>query len=319
MAAPDTLKANEDLMPETKALPEKLGARLKGPEIVVAPGVYDALSALLVEQAGFETAYLSGASLAYTRYGRPDIGLIGMREVADTVTQIRERIGIDLVVDADTGYGNALNVIRTVREFERAGATAIQLEDQDLPKRCGHLAGKSLVSGDEMVGKLKAAVDTRRDGDTVIIARTDAIAVEGYEAAIERAERYREAGADVLFIEAPETREQMIDMNKRFAGRAPLLANMVEGGKTPVSGADDLQALGYSIVIFPGGTVRAVSFVMQEYMAHLRETGSTAQWRNRMFDFTGFNALIGTPEMLAKGADYDAARMAQEAADKSPR
>lgn len=306
-------------MAETKALPEKLGDRLAGSEIVVAPGVYDALSALLVEQAGFETAYLSGASLAYTRYGRPDIGLIGMREVADTVTQIRERIGIDLVVDADTGYGNALNVIRTVREFERAGATAIQLEDQDLPKRCGHLAGKSLVSGDEMVGKLKAAVDTRRDGDTVIIARTDAIAVEGYEAAIERAERYREAGADVLFIEAPETREQMIDMNKRFAGRAPLLANMVEGGKTPVSGADDLQALGYSIAIFPGGTVRAVSFVMQEYMAHLRETGSTAQWRNRMFDFSGFNALIGTPEMLAKGADYDAARMAQEAAGKSRR
>jgi len=302
-------------MAESKASPQALGARLAAPEIVVAPGVYDALSALLVQQAGFDTAYLSGASLAYTRFGRPDIGLIGMREVADTVTAIRERIDIDLVVDADTGYGNALNVIRTVREFERAGATAIQLEDQDLPKRCGHLAGKSLVSANEMVGKLKAAVDTRRDGDTVILARTDAIAVEGYEAAIERAERYLEAGADVLFIEAPENREQMVDMNRRFAGRAPLLANMVEGGKTPVSGADDLQSLGYSIVIFPGGTVRAVSFVMQEYMAHLRETGSTAQWRNRMFDFNGFNALIGTPEMLAKGQAYDATSMAEQARD----
>jgi 2-methylisocitrate lyase-like PEP mutase family enzyme len=303
-------------MAESKASPETLGARLGGADIVVAPGVYDALSALLVQQAGFETAYLSGASLAYTRFGRPDIGLIGMREVADTVTAIRERIDIDLVVDADTGYGNALNVIRTVREFERAGATAIQLEDQDLPKRCGHLAGKSLVSADEMVGKLKAAVDTRRDADTVILARTDAIAVEGYEAAIERAERYLEAGADVLFIEAPENRDQMVDMNQRFAGRAPLLANMVEGGKTPVSGAEDLQSLGYSIVIFPGGTVRAVSFVMQEYMAHLRETGSTDQWRNRMFDFNGFNALIGTPEMLAKGETYDATNMAEQAAEK---
>jgi 2-methylisocitrate lyase-like PEP mutase family enzyme len=303
-------------MAESKPSPETLGARLGGADIVVAPGVYDALSALLVQQAGFETAYLSGASLAYTRFGRPDIGLIGMREVADTVTAIRERIDIDLVVDADTGYGNALNVIRTVREFERAGATAIQLEDQDLPKRCGHLAGKSLVSADEMVGKLKAAVDTRRDADTVILARTDAIAVEGYEAAIERAERYLEAGADVLFIEAPENRDQMVDMNQRFAGRAPLLANMVEGGKTPVSGAEDLQSLGYSIVIFPGGTVRAVSFVMQEYMAHLRETGSTDLWRNRMFDFNGFNALIGTPEMLAKGETYDATHMAEQATKK---
>jgi len=303
-------------MAESKPSPETLGARLGGADIVVAPGVYDALSALLVQQAGFETAYLSGASLAYTRFGRPDIGLIGMREVADTVTAIRERIDIDLVVDADTGYGNALNVIRTVREFERAGATAIQLEDQDLPKRCGHLAGKSLVSADEMVGKLKAAVDTRRDADTVILARTDAIAVEGYEAAIERAERYLEAGADVLFIEAPENRDQMVDMNQRFAGRAPLLANMVEGGKTPVSGAEDLQSLGYSIVIFPGGTVRAVSFVMQEYMGHLRETGSTDLWRNRMFDFNGFNALIGTPEMLAKGETYDATHMAEQATKK---
>jgi len=286
-----------------------LRARLGGEAIVVAPGIYDALSALMVQQAGFETAYLSGASLAYTRYGRPDVGLIGMREVADTVTVVRERVDVDLVVDGDTGYGNALNVIRTVREFERAGATAIQLEDQDLPKRCGHLSGKSLVSADEMVGKLKAAVDTRRDTDTLILARTDAIAVEGFEAALERAERYHEAGADVLFIEAPENREQMIEMNTRFKGRAPLLANMVEGGRTPVSGADDLQDLGYSIVIFPGGTVRAVSFVMQEYMASLRETGSTGSWRNRMFDFTGFNALIGTPEMLETGQRYDAQNM----------
>ena len=281
-----------------------LKTRLAGDKITVAPGIYDALSGLLVEQAGFSTGYLSGASLAYTRFGRPDIGLIGMREVADTVTVIRERINIELVVDGDTGYGNALNVMRTVKEFERAGASAIQLEDQDLPKRCGHLNGKTLVSASEMVGKLKAAVDTRVDQDTLIIARTDAIAVEGFECALERAEKYLEAGADVLFVEAPENRDQMEKMNFQFSGRVPLLANMVEGGKTPISGADDLEELGYSIVIFPGGTVRAVSFAMQEYMGQLKKTGSTDLWRNRMFDFRGFNDLIGTPEMLAKGERY---------------
>ena len=281
-----------------------LKTRLAGDKITVAPGIYDALSGLLVEQAGFSTAYVSGASLAYTRFGRPDIGLIGMREVADTVTVIRERIDIELVVDGDTGYGNALNEMRTVKEFERAGAAAIQLEDQDLPKRCGHLNGKTLVSASEMVGKLKAAVDTRVDQDTLIIARTDAIAVEGFECALERAEKYLEAGADVLFVEAPENRDQMEKMNFQFSGRVPLLANMVEGGKTPISGADDLEELGYSIVIFPGGTVRAVSFAMQEYMGQLKKTGSTDLWRNRMFDFRGFNDLIGTPEMLAKGERY---------------
>jgi 2-methylisocitrate lyase-like PEP mutase family enzyme len=223
---------------------QSLKERLDSKEIIVAPGIYDALSGLFVQQAGFETVYLSGASLAYTRYGRPDIGLIGMREVADAVTAIRERIDVDLIVDGDTGYGNALNVIRTIKEFERAGASAIQLEDQSLPKRCGHLTGKSLVSSGEMVGKLKAAVDTRRSEETLIIARTDAIAVEGFQSALDRAEEYREAGADVLFIEAPENRDQMIKMNSQFKDRAPLLANMVEGGKTPVSGADDLASLG---------------------------------------------------------------------------
>jgi 2-methylisocitrate lyase-like PEP mutase family enzyme len=283
---------------------QTLKEHIESGEIEVAPGIYDALSGLFVQQAGFKTAYLSGASLAYTRYGRPDIGLIGMREVADAITAIRERIAIDIIVDGDTGYGNALNVIRTIKEFERAGASAIQLEDQSLPKRCGHLTGKSLVSSGEMVGKLKAAVDTRRNEGTLIIARTDAIAVEGFQSALDRAEQYHEAGADVLFIEAPENRDQMIEMNTQFNGRASLLANMVEGGKTPVSGADDLASLGYSLVIFPGGTVRAISFVMQEYMANLKETGSTGTWKNRMFDFTEFNSLIGTPEMLSVGEQY---------------
>ena len=166
---------------------ETLRARLAARPIVVAPGVYDAFTALVATQAGFETLYVSGAAIAYTRLGRPDIGLVSMSEVAETITLIRDRVGAHLIVDADTGYGNALNVVRTVRAFERAGASAIQLEDQDFPKRCGHLDGKGLIPADEMVGKIKAALDTRASPDMLIIARTDAVAVEGFERAIERA------------------------------------------------------------------------------------------------------------------------------------
>ncbi|MCX7151580.1 MAG: isocitrate lyase/PEP mutase family protein, partial [Proteobacteria bacterium] len=213
--------------------PITLRQRLTQPGLVLAPGVYDALSALLVEQAGFEAAYLSGASIAYTRLGRPDIGLVSASEVANVVENIRERTALPLIVDADTGFGNALNVMRTVKTFERAGASALQLEDQTLPKRCGYLDGKTLVTTDEMTGKIRAALDARANSDTLIIARTDAVAVEGLEAALERAERYLEAGADVLFIEALRDAGQMQQALSRFAGRAPLLANMVEGGKTP--------------------------------------------------------------------------------------
>src|SRR5437763_5094728 len=173
-----------------------LRARASQKPIVIAPGVYDAFTALVATQAGFDTLYVSGAAIAYTKLGRPDIGLVSMSEVAETVTLIRDRVSAHLIVDADTGYGNAINVMRTVRTFERAGATAIQLEDQDFPKRCGHLDGKALIPADEMVGKLKAALDTRASADTLIIARTDAVAVEGFERAIERAMRYKDAGAD---------------------------------------------------------------------------------------------------------------------------
>lgn len=191
--------------PWTTALRQQLAA----PEIVVAPGVYDALTALLAVEAGFRTLYLSGASIAYTRFGRPDIGLVGMSEVAATLSAIRERTDIPLVVDADTGFGNALNVMRTVRLFERNGASALQIEDQTMPKRCGHLAEKALVPADEMVGKVKAAVDARQDPDLVLIARTDAVAVEGLGAALDRAEAYREAGADMVFVEAPRSRDEL--------------------------------------------------------------------------------------------------------------
>ena len=283
----------------------KLRERLRRAEIVVAPGVYDALGALLAEQAGFEALYLSGASIAYTRLARPDVGLVTASEVENTIANIADRIALPLIVDADTGFGNALNVFRTVRLFERAGASAIQLEDQVTPKRCGHLEGKAVVSAGEMQGKIRAALDARASPDTLVIARTDAVAVEGLEPALERAERYREAGADVLFIEALRSVDEMKHALAHFRGRVPLLANMVEGGKTPLQPAADLQALGYSIAIFPGGLARALAFAAREYFAALRRDGSTGALRGRMLDFDGLNALIGTPAMLELGKRYE--------------
>lgn len=282
-----------------------LRTRLQSPSIVTAPGVYDALSALLVEQAGFEAAYLSGASIAYTRFGRPDIGLLSLDDVVAVTGHIRERTGLHLIVDADTGFGNALNVRRTVQLLERAGASAIQLEDQTLPKRCGHLDGKTIVPAAEMAGKIRAAVDARRNEQTLIVARTDAVAVEGLEPALERAERYAEAGADVLFVEALRSTDDMADALARLSHRAPMLANMVEGGKTPVLPAAELQSIGYRIAIFPGGTVRALSFALQGYLQSLREHGTTTPWLPQMLSFDRLNDVIGTPEMLALGKRYE--------------
>ena len=273
---------------------------------VVAPGVYDPFTANLAAQAGFECVYLSGASLAYTQLGRPDLGLVTMTEVADSIAAIRDRVDIGLVVDADTGYGNALNVQRTVRVFERSGASAIQLEDQTFPKRCGHLSGKTLISGDEMVGKIQAACDARQSSATQIIARTDAIAVEGVEAAMERAERYLAAGADVLFIEAPQSRQQQLMITERFQQRVPLLANMVEGGLTPAGSADELADLGFKLVIFPGGLARAVIRQVSAYFESLKQHGSTEPFRDRMAAFDELNDAIGLPEMLATAERYAA-------------
>ena len=281
-----------------------LKTRLKGPSILVAPGVYDGLSARIATQSGAEAIYLSGASLAYTRFGSPDLGLVGMSEVADTIAAIRDRVATPLIVDADTGFGNALNVQRTVRRFERAGANAIQLEDQTLPKRCGHLDGKTLVPAGEMTGKIRAALDARADAETLIIARTDAIAVEGFEAALARAHAYAEAGADVLFVEALRDQDQMRRAVAELGPRCPLMVNMVEGGKTPAADAAELQALGFSLVIFPGGAVRAVARTLQDYYASLAAHGSNAPFAGRMFDFAGLNGLLGTPEILALGDSY---------------
>ena len=278
---------------------------LDGSEIVLAPGIYDALSGLIATQMGAKAVYLSGASLAYTRFGRSDVGLVSVSEVHDTLAAVTDRIETPVIVDADNGFGNALNVQRTVRYFERAGAAAIQLEDQSFPKRCGHLDGKKLISCGEMVGKVKAALDARRSASTLIIARTDARAVEGLDAALERAEAYHEAGADVLFIEAPQSIDEMRQLCGTFRGRAPLLANMVEGGKTPIKSAEDLADLGYSIAIFPGGAVRAISRHLQVYYDGLLANGSNAGFADRMHDFNGLNDIIGTAELLDLGKYYE--------------
>lgn len=282
-------------------LKQLIGAR----PILLAPGVYDALTALIAEQAGAKTIYLSGASIAYTRFGRPDIGLVSMNEVADTIAVIRDRIEIPMIVDADTGFGNALNVQRTVRVFERMGANGIQMEDQTTPKRCGHLDGKTLISQADMVGKIKAALDARSSEQTLIIARTDAIATDGLSAAVDRAGAYAEAGADVLFVEAPQSIDQISVIIKTLGSAAPLMANMVEGGKTPIADARQLQELGYSLVIFPGGLVRTLAATGREYFDSLLRHGTNTPFRDRMYDFAGLNEVVGTPVMLERGKSYD--------------
>ncbi|MFM9973509.1 MAG: oxaloacetate decarboxylase [Beijerinckiaceae bacterium] len=292
-------------MTETTWLQETLKSRLARKPILLAPGVYDALTASLATDAGFEALYLSGAAIAYTRLGRPDIGLVSMDEVSNSISLIRDRVATPLIVDADNGYGNALNMQRTMRLFERAGANALQIEDQSYPKRCGHLAEKRLVPTTEMVGKIKAAADARANRETVIIARTDAVAVEGFQAAIDRAEQYAEAGADALFVEAPGSADELSRIVTSLGGRLPLMANMVEGGMTPIQSAAELEALGFALVIFPGGIVRALAHAAKAFYGTLKRDGTTNAHRNAMFNFDELNVLIGTPVMLALGKRYE--------------
>ena len=281
-----------------------LRKRLSEKNILMVPGVYDAFGAIMAERAGFEALYLSGASIAYTKLGSPDIGLITLNELESVVGNVCERSALPIIVDADTGFGNALNVQRTIKLLERAGAAAIQIEDQSLPKRCGHLDGKTLVNAVEMNGKIKAALDARSNNDTVIIARTDAIGVEGYDLAMERAAGFIESGADILFIEAFQNVKQIAGAVEQFGNTIPLLVNMVEGGKTPMVPAAELETMGFSVVIFPGGLVRAIAHTAEQYFASLNEMGSTRDYRNRMFNFEELNELLGTDRILETGKQY---------------
>jgi 2-methylisocitrate lyase-like PEP mutase family enzyme len=277
---------------------------LQQPAVLQAPGVYDGLSALLVEQAGFDCAFLSGACLSFARFGRPDMGLVSASEVAETVAILRDRVNLPLIVDMDTGFGNALNVQRTVRDFERAGASALQMEDQLTPKRCGHMAGKAVVPTDEMVGKIHAALDARENSDTVIIARTDALGVNGFEDALERAERYLEAGAEALFIEAPSSIEQMKQISAQFSARVPLVHNLVEGGNSPVKTAAEVGDLAYRIALYPAALLHRFAPQARELLDCIRKTGSTESVRDQMYELADMNRLLGADELLDAGRTY---------------
>jgi 2-methylisocitrate lyase-like PEP mutase family enzyme len=268
---------------------------LKGEDVVVAPGVYDGLSARLARRAGFAAVYATGGGIARSM-GYPDLGLLSMTEVIERLAGIVEHAGVPVIADADTGYGNALNVRRTVRAFERAGVAALHLEDQTFPKRCGHLDDKSVVPIAEMVGKLRAARDTAGDADLVLIARTDAIAVEGLDGALERAHAYAEAGADVIFVEAPVSEAQIEAIARRVPG--PKLLNMFEGGKTPLVPLARLHALGYRIVIIPSDLQRAAIRAMQDVLAAITRDGNSRSVADRMASFTEREAIVGTADYL---------------------
>lgn len=263
---------------------------------VLAPGCYDALGARLIEEAGFSAVYMTGFGTSAGLLGRPDVGLVSMAEMVDNARRIVGAVNVPVIADADTGYGNPINVLRTVREYERAGVAALHIEDQVAPKKCGHMEGKQVVPTAEMVEKVRAAVDARTSPEFLIIARTDARAVEGLDAAIERAMRYREAGADVLFVEAPQSVEEIHAVAAAFPS-VPLLFNYAEGGKTPPIEHALLAKLGYAIVIFPIGTLLAATGAMRAVLARIRADGSPINVLPQLPRFTEFLDFIGLPEI----------------------
>ena len=261
---------------------------------LLLPGAVNALAARLVEEAGFSAVYVTGAGVANSYLGMPDHGLLTLDELCGHVAAICDVVGIPVVVDADTGFGNALNVQRTVRRLERAGAAAIQLEDQVSPKKCGHFDGKEVVSTGEMVGKVKAAVDARRDDDLVIVARTDARAVKGLDAACERAAAYLAAGADMIFVEAPESVEEMRHITSQVPGRH--VANMVEGGRTPLLPRHMLRELGFAVALYANAGMRGAVLGMREVLAHLHKHGDTRDAEHLMISWADRQALVRKPE-----------------------
>jgi 2-methylisocitrate lyase-like PEP mutase family enzyme len=274
---------------------------LRAGDVVVAPGVWDGLSARLVARAGFPAAYATGGGIARSM-GYPDLGLLSLSEITSRLANIVEHAGVPVIADADTGYGSALNAQRAVREFERAGVAALHLEDQTFPKRCGHYDDKSVVPTAEMAQKLRAARDAMTDSDILLIARTDALAVEGLDAAVERARAYAAAGADVIFIEAPVSVEQIEAIARRVP--QPKLINMFQGGKTPLVPVARLKALGYQIVIIPSDLQRATIRAMDDVLAAIARDGSSAALAERMASFTEREAVVDTAAYLARDAKY---------------
>lgn len=275
---------------------------LRKREAVLLPGAANALTARIIEDIGFKAIYVTGAGVTNTSLGLPDIGLVSMTELASHVSAIREAVSLPLIVDADTGFGNPLNVARTIRTLERSGANAIQLEDQEFPKRCGHFSGKSVIASAEMVQKIHSAVDARADTDLVIIARTDAIAANGFDDAMERAAAYIEAGADVTFVEAPRTREQIAEIPKRLA--APQLINIVAGGLTPMIGIDVLEGMGFSMILYANAALQASIAGMQKVLGHLKEHGSLDGVSAQLASFEERQRLVGKPRFDALEKKY---------------
>ncbi|MCX7780474.1 MAG: isocitrate lyase/PEP mutase family protein [Negativicutes bacterium] len=280
-------------MSETKAA--RLRRLLAGPDILILPGAYDALTAKLIEKAGFPAMVMGGYSIAAAKLGEPDVGYLSLTEMAAAVRTISDAVSIPLIADGDTGYGNALSVRRTVREYERAGAAAILLEDQLWPKRCGHMQGKQVIPAAEHALKIRAAVEARYDPDTLIMARTDARGVNGLDDAVERGKRYLAAGAEALFIEAPQNERELERIGREFPD-AVLVANMIEGGRTPCLPAATLKQMGFKIVFWPCTALYTLAAAFDKVLACLKATGTTAACQNAMLDFDAFNALIGLPE-----------------------
>ncbi len=281
----------------------RLRTRLQDTRLLIAPGVFDGLSARIAAASGFEALYASGGAIARSS-GVPDLGLLSMTEFLARVREIVDATDLPVIADADTGYGDALNVLRTVREFERLGVAALHLEDQVSPKKCGHYAGKDLIPADEMIGKIRAALDARRDADLVIVARTDARAVEGLEAAIRRANAYASAGADMLFVEAPESEDELRVIARQV--RSPLLVNMFQGGRTPLVAPDVLAAMGYRVMIVPSDLQRAAIRAMQDAAAAIKTTGTAAGLGARLAGFDERDALVDLAGWRRREATYTA-------------
>jgi 2-methylisocitrate lyase-like PEP mutase family enzyme len=269
---------------------------------LLVPGAFNALSAKVIEDLGFEAIYITGAGVSNMSLGLPDQGFIGLAEIAEHTARIRDAVGLPLIVDADTGFGNALNVRHAVRVLERAGADCIQLEDQVAPKRCGHFAGKQVVSTEEAVSKIKAAVDARSDSNLLVLARTDAAATLGFEAAIERAQQFSEAGADILFVEAVTTAAEIRALPQRLS--APQLMNMVIGGRTPIVGADELGSLGYGIVLYANAALQGALAGMTKVLTLLRDTRRVDEDPALLTPFTERQRLVGKPDWDALAKRY---------------
>jgi len=286
-----------DLLSTGRAPRARLRELLSAGTPLMAPGAYDALSARLIEQAGFDVVYMTGFGTTASLIGRPDVGLLSGAEMVDNARRIVSAVDVPVIADADTGYGNAINVVRTVQLYEQAGVAGIQLEDQVMPKKCGHMSGKALIGADEMVGKLRAAVAARTDPDLVIIARTDAVAVQGLDEAVTRARAFAEAGADLLFVEAPTSEEDVVRVAEELRDVAPLVFNWAEGGRTPPLSLERITELGFALVIYPIGTLLAATAGIRALLATLKAEGTPVSALPGLPPFDEFTELIGLPEV----------------------